>query len=212
MVGGAGVATPFDDEGTLQPPGGGTGATRRGTVAANAWTTTTTSWGQALRSEWASPSETIIDAVTTSSTPVGATAVAAVVAAPVDEEEGGKGEEGEERTCLEGQIGARSRWRRAAGAEAEGGGPSLPKRVSFASQPNSVAAAEALDKVEISNGRGEAEKQERGCTVPGTRAETNAVAGGGGGGGGLGKTKAVRWGRMDLLSVLYPPPAAGEGV
>ena len=230
-MGGIGVGTPScTDDGTLLPRGGGT-ESRSGTAVTadtNASATTTACWGQALRSEWASPSETIIDAVTTTpSTPLGETAAATVAgaaaaaAAAVDEKEavGGGEEAGAEGTGREGRAGARAR-RRAAGAEVEGGPPLSPRRLPFASQngrvvePSSVAAAEAaLDKgEEVSKGGGHAKKWQGGCReVPSAWEEASAVAGGIGDDVAPTKTEAVRWGRMDLLSVLYPPPSAGEG-
>eukprot|EP00903_Cladosiphon_okamuranus_P013826 g12867.t1 len=231
VTGGAGVATPFGTVGTPIPQGGGAWATTRGAVAASAPATTTTCWGQALRSEWASPSETIIGAVATSATPVEAAATATAVAAPEAENGCGSGEEeGGARTVLEGRRTlASSRWRRAAGTEFEGEGAPPPpsRRVSFSSprgrNESSAAAVEVLDKAEVSKGRSEAENRDRaccagqagggqcGCTVPGTRAEANATADGDGGVGGPSRTEAVRWGRMDLLTVLYPPPALDEG-
>lgn len=201
------MAAPFGTEVMLQLRGGATGA-RSGTIVAASSSATTICWGQALRSEWASPSEMIIDAVATNSIPVGAT-LSTAVAAPVDEKEDWKGEEGEEQEVLEG-AGAR----RQAGTEVEGGDSPPPRRVSFSQHGRNVprfpqAAGEALAKVEVLKRRDEAEKQERGCTVPTTRTEAKPVAGGG---GGPMETEVVRWGRMDLLSVLYPPLVVGEGM
>lgn len=233
-VGGSGGATvvgaplPLGAEGKVElqggaaPGGAGSGTVAAANASANP-TTTTTCWGQALRSEWASPSETIIDAVAASSIPVvganQATVVAAnqatvVAAAPSEGHEGGHrhGEDGEkeerETAVSEGAGGAQ---RRAEGADGEAGGTSTPTRgVTFSSQAAAVEAA--AGKAEVSRGRGgAADKQERGCTavvVPSTRTEADAVAGGD---GGPAETDVVRWGRMDLLSALYPPPVAGEG-
>lgn len=190
---GAATAPPFGTDGTIQLQGGAAGAN----------TSMTACWRQALRSEWASPSETIIDAVTTPSIPVGAT-LATVVAAPVDEEKGSRREEGEETMDLQG-AGVRPR----AGAETEGAGTSSSRRVSFSQYRRYDLLSEKLEArgtVQVSEGRGETEKRERGCAVPSMDADADS-----GVGDSPAETAAVRWGRMDLLSVLYPPLAAGEG-
>ena len=226
-AGGSGGATvvgaplPLGAEGKVElqggaaPGGAGSGTVAAANASANPNTTTTTCWGQALRSEWASPSETIIDAVAASSIPVvGANQATVVAAAPSEGHEGGQrhGEDGEkeegETAVSEGAWGAQ---RRAEGADGEAGATSTPTRgVTFSSQAAAVEAA--AGKAEVSRERGgAADKQERGCAavvVPSTRTEADAVAGSD---GGPAETDVVRWGRMDLLSALYPPPVAGEG-
>lgn len=241
---GAAVAGPpllGTEEGTLELQGGEAGARRASGPVAASTSATTTCWAQALRSEWASPSETIIDAVAASPTLAGAATLATVVAAAPAAGKGG-GKKGEEELAESAAVlleGA-ARARRRAGAEIEGeeggGAASPPSRrgVTFSLQhgrddddpkrfSQAAAAAAAVEDAvgraaEVSRGRGEAEKQEGGCTAVGStrQAEADAVAGGGGGGGcgPATETEVVRWGRMDLLSVLYPPQpaaAAGEG-
>lgn len=207
------TTTPFSAVNMKQLASVSRGATTAAAAAAAAGSSASTTWRQAMRSEWSSPSEKVsIGAVTetaatspapspASFVPVtpAATAVGTAGAA-VPEHKGNKldkedkEDKGEETNPLE-----RGRERReVTGQPRATGGVPRPQRTTRTGQ----AVVTTVGAVEGKKEGGGVEPGARGCTLPGAGPCAKADDGAG--------TEDVRWGRVDLLSVLYPPPTAGE--
>ncbi|CAM9262355.1 unnamed protein product, partial [Hapterophycus canaliculatus] len=221
---------PFSGEGMHQLLRGSAEACgRMEAVESNA-----TSWEQAMRSEWSSPAEKLLKVVAAAPpppppappwpsasaeaprpNPAEATAAKRAAAAAAATEE----HKPELKRQISALPGGRPGIPRARGGRLAGDVvPKMARKVSFSQRSDSPCRRPRKDRQLEEKS---ASRTARGCAVPGAflgaSAGVNAETSGydsGGSGGRSGAAEVVRWGRVDLLSVVYPPlpaPPAREG-
>ncbi|CAM9401682.1 unnamed protein product [Ectocarpus sp. 13 AM-2016] len=188
--------------------------TTEGPAAAERGTPITRSsdpWEQAMRSEWSSPSEKLIGAATEAAAPPPPPPPPPPPSRPLSSAStqvaptagGGAASSAKERTL----AGRGSRPEGAPGRPTESPPPTR-KKVSFSGQAAAppVAAGGGREVYHgVGRGLGGSPMCGTGLGMTTPAVGVGAVNGHRGGEGGDGGAKVVRWGRVDLLSVLYPP-------
>ncbi|CAM9697850.1 unnamed protein product [Ectocarpus fasciculatus] len=203
-----GEAAPFS-EGMQRTATEGPAAAHRGTPT----THSSDPWEQVMRSEWSSPSEKLIGAAAVAATPP---PLPPPPPPPQSRPLSSASTQGEPTAGSGAASSAKERAAAERGSRPEGSPgrsaeppPTTRKRVSFSGQAVAPPAAADVGGREVHHGVG---RGLGGSSMSGTGLGTTTSAAGGGlvrgrrgGEDSDGGAEVVRWGRVDLLSVLYPP-------
>jgi len=134
------------------------------------------------------------------------TAVTAAGAAPATQEDCIDEDQAAQRDTED--KGGRQTSRRAGNTTgpAAGGAPRTAKRVSFSQESDRSSSTKVepggIEEVKVLKGWRRTETKATGCAASGVSKGTRGCAV---------ETEVVHWGRVDLMSGLYPPPGVGEG-